>query len=84
MNYSVSLQKIPRASPSGFPLDSGYISLYIPPLVTIQIQYVHPNMVQLSIVQLSIVQYNIVQNSFVQLSTEQLSIGQISCEQCTI
>ena len=38
MKYSMSTWEIPRASPSGFPLGSGYISLYIPPLVTIQIQ----------------------------------------------
>ena len=39
VKYSLSPQEIPRASPSGFALGSGYISQYIPPLVTIQIQY---------------------------------------------
>ena len=40
MKYSLSPWEIPWASPSGFPSGSGYISLYIPPLVTIQIQYI--------------------------------------------
>ena len=40
MKYSLSPQEIPQALPSGFPIGSGYISLYIPPLVTIQIQYI--------------------------------------------
>ena len=35
MKFSLSPREIPQALPSG----SGYISLYIPPLVTIQIQY---------------------------------------------
>ena len=39
MKYSLSPREIPRASPSG----SGYISQYIPSLVTIQIQYVSKN-----------------------------------------
>ena len=39
MKYSIRPQEIPRASPSDFPSRSGYISLYIPLLVTIQIQY---------------------------------------------
>ena len=39
MKYSQSPRKIPQASPSGFPLGSGCIVLYIPPLVTIYIQY---------------------------------------------
>ena len=38
MKYSLSPQEIPWASPSGFPLGSGYISSNIPSLVTIQIQ----------------------------------------------
>ena len=38
MKYCLSPQEIPRAPPSGFPLGSGNISLYIPPLVTIQLQ----------------------------------------------
>ena len=42
MKYSLSPQEIPWASPSGLPLGSGYISLYISPLVTIQIQYFCP------------------------------------------
>ena len=37
MKYSLSPQEIPRLSPSGFLTGSGYISLYIPPLITIQI-----------------------------------------------
>ena len=40
MKYSLSPQKIPRDLPLGFPSGSGYISLYIPPLATIQIQYI--------------------------------------------
>ena len=35
MKYSLS----PLASPLGFPSASGYNSLYMPPLITIQIQY---------------------------------------------
>ena len=35
----LSPQEIHQASPSGFPLGSGYKSPYSPPLVTIQIQY---------------------------------------------
>ena len=38
-NIAWALWKIPWASPLGFPSGSGYISLYIPPLLTIQIQY---------------------------------------------
>ena len=37
--YSLSPWEIPWAPLSGFPSDLGYISLYIPPLITIQIQY---------------------------------------------
>ena len=40
MKYSLSQRGIPRASPSGFPLGSGYISSYIAPLVKIHVQYV--------------------------------------------
>ena len=39
MKFSLSPWEIPRDLPSGFASGSGYISLYIPPLVTIQIQY---------------------------------------------
>ena len=39
MKYSLTPREIPRTPPSGFPLCSGYISPYIPPLVIIQIQY---------------------------------------------
>ena len=39
VKYSLSPQQILQASSSGFPSGSGYISLYIPPLVNIQIQY---------------------------------------------
>ena len=39
VKFSLSLWEITRALPSGFPLCSGYISPYIPPLVIIQIQY---------------------------------------------
>ena len=38
MKYRLSPREIPRAPPSGFPLGSGDISLYTPPLVTIQLQ----------------------------------------------
>ena len=37
---SLSPWEIPWAPPSGFPSGSGYISQYIPPLVTIQIQLI--------------------------------------------
>ena len=39
VKYSRSPREIPWAPPSGFPSCSGYISLYTPPLVIIQIQY---------------------------------------------
>ena len=39
MKYSLSPREISWALPSGFPMGSGYMSLYILPLVTIQIQY---------------------------------------------
>ena len=42
VKYSLSPREIPWAPPSGFPSGSGYISLYIPPLVTIQTQYIPP------------------------------------------
>ena len=37
MKYSLSQREIPREKPQGFPNGSGYISLYIPTPVTIQI-----------------------------------------------
>ena len=39
MKYSLSPQEIPWGSSLEFPLGSGYISSYIPPLVTIHIHY---------------------------------------------
>ena len=39
MKYSLSPWEIPQASPPGFPSVSSYILSYIPPLVTIPIQY---------------------------------------------
>ena len=39
MKYCLSPRKIPWALPLGYPMGSGCISSYIPPLVTIQIQY---------------------------------------------
>ena len=39
VKYSLSPREIPRAPPSGFPVCSGYISPYIPPLYIIRIQY---------------------------------------------
>ena len=39
MKYRLSPRRIPRAEPEGFPEGSGDISLYTPPLVTIQLQY---------------------------------------------
>ena len=36
MKYSLSPREIPRAKPEGFPEGSGYISLYILTIVTIQ------------------------------------------------
>ena len=39
MKYSLSHWEIPLALPSRFPSGSGYFSLYIPTLVTKQIQY---------------------------------------------
>ena len=41
MKYSLSTKEIPRAESKGFSEGSGYISLYIPPLVIIQIQYLY-------------------------------------------
>ena len=38
MKYRLSLREIPRAEPEGFPESSSDISLYTPPLVTIQLQ----------------------------------------------
>ena len=38
MKYCLSPKEIPRAEPEGFPKGSGNISLYTPPLVTIQLQ----------------------------------------------
>ena len=40
MKYSLSPREGPQALPSGFPSGSGYTSLYIPPILTIQIQYI--------------------------------------------
>ena len=42
MKYCLSPQEISWAPPSEFPSGSGNISLYTPPLVTIQLQF-HPN-----------------------------------------
>ena len=49
MKYSLSPREIPRAPPSGFPSGSGYISPYIPPLVTIQTQYIVLNIGMLNL-----------------------------------
>ena len=38
MKYRLSPLEIPQVLPSVFPLGSGDISLYTPPLVTIQLQ----------------------------------------------
>ena len=38
VKYRLSPCEIPRAPPSGFPSGSGYISQYIPPLVTVELQ----------------------------------------------
>ena len=70
MKYSLNPREIPRASPSG----SGYISSYIPPLVTIQIQY--------STEQYSAVQYSRAQQSRVQYNNARLytvAYGQAIC-----
>ena len=40
VKYSLSPRKIPRSPLSGFPMCSGYISLFIPPLIILQIQYI--------------------------------------------
>ena len=50
MKYSLSPGEIPWALPSGFPSGSTYISLYIPPLVTIQIQYLPESFSSVSVV----------------------------------
>ena len=43
VKYSLSPWEIPWAPPLGFPSCSGYISLYIPPLVIIRIQIIIKN-----------------------------------------
>ena len=63
MKYSLSPREIPRAPPSGFPSGSGYISQYIPPLFTIQIQY------YLTTILYSSLQYILVQYSAVECCT---------------
>ena len=40
MKYRLSPLEIPQVLPSVFPLGSGDISLYTPPLVTIQLQFI--------------------------------------------
>ena len=74
-----------QPEPSGFPLGSGYISSYIPPLFTIQIQRatVYNSVQQCETVYNSVYQCTTVQDKTVQGTTVYNSIVYHSVQKCT-